>query len=119
MNLGVLIKNKTAELRKTSVFQFCFCFFFFAEERIVNMKIQTVTKFETVTNVVGYLKGVTFPGKQTQVFIIYILYNVLVAQLCPTLCNSMDCSPSGSSVREILQARVLKWVTISFSTGFS
>uniref|UniRef100_A0A4W2G4E6 N-acetylated alpha-linked acidic dipeptidase like 2 n=1 Tax=Bos indicus x Bos taurus TaxID=30522 RepID=A0A4W2G4E6_BOBOX len=33
------------------------------EERIVNMKIQTVTKFETVTNVVGYLKGVTFPDR--------------------------------------------------------
>nr|XP_020739673.1 inactive N-acetylated-alpha-linked acidic dipeptidase-like protein 2 [Odocoileus virginianus texanus] len=33
------------------------------EERIVNMKIQTVTKFETVTNVVGYLKGLTFPDR--------------------------------------------------------
>ncbi|KAM9696509.1 inactive N-acetylated-alpha-linked acidic dipeptidase-like protein 2 isoform 3-T3 [Dama dama] len=33
------------------------------EERIVNMKIQTVTKFKTVTNVVGYLKGLTFPDR--------------------------------------------------------
>ena len=64
MSLDALIKIKTAELRKSSIFYFCFWFFFFfAEERIVNMKIQTVTKFETVTNVVGYLKGVTFPGK--------------------------------------------------------
>ena len=31
---------------------------------------------------------------------------VLVAQLCPTLCNPMDCSPSGSSVHEIFQARI-------------
>ena len=44
-------------------FSFVFAFFFFPEERIVNMKIQTVTKFETVTNVVVYLKGLTFPGK--------------------------------------------------------
>ena len=31
----------------------------------------------------------------------------LVTQSCPTLCNSMDCSPSGSSVHGILQARIL------------
>ena len=40
---------------------------------------------------------------------------VLVAQLCPTLCDPMDCSPPGSSIREIFQARVLEWVAISFS----
>ena len=32
-----------------------------------------------------------------------------------TLCNTMDCSPSGSSVYSILQARILKWVAIPFS----
>ena len=31
----------------------------------------------------------------------------------------MDCSPPGSSVHEISQARILEWVTISFSRGFS
>ena len=31
------------------------------------------------------------------------------------LCNPMDCSPPGSSVHGILQARVLEWVAISFS----
>ena len=35
---------------------------------------------------------------------------LLVAQLCPTLCNSMNCSPPGSSAHEILQARILEWV---------
>ena len=39
----------------------------------------------------------------------------LVAQSCPTLCNLMDCSPPGSSIHGIFQARVLGWVTISFS----
>ena len=40
---------------------------------------------------------------------------VLVAQLCPSLCDPMDCSLPGFSVHEILQARILEWVAISFS----
>ena len=36
-------------------------------------------------------------------------------QSCPTLCNSMDCSPPGSSVHGILQARVLEWVAMPSS----
>ena len=39
----------------------------------------------------------------------------LVAQSCPTLCDPMDCSPPGSSVHGILQARILGWVAVSFS----
>ena len=38
-----------------------------------------------------------------------------VAQLCPTLCDPVDCSLPGFSVHEIFQARILEWVTISFS----
>ena len=34
----------------------------------------------------------------------------LVAQSCPTLCDPMDCSPPGSSVRGIFQVRILKWM---------
>ena len=44
---------------------------------------------------------------------------MLVAQLCPTLCDRMDCNPPGSSVHEIFQARKLEWVAISFSRGSS
>ena len=36
------------------------------------------------------------------------------AQLCPTLRDPMDCSPSGSSVHGIFQARVLEWGAIAF-----
>ena len=36
----------------------------------------------------------------------------LVAKSCPTLCNPMDCSPPGSSVHGISQARVLEWVAM-------
>ena len=39
--------------------------------------------------------------------------------LCPTLCDPMDCSLTGSSVHGILQARILEWVAIFFSRGFS
>ena len=42
-----------------------------------------------------------------------------VAQLCPTLCDPVDCSLPDSSVRGILQARILEWVAISFSRGSS
>ena len=38
-----------------------------------------------------------------------------VAQLCPTLCDPMDCSLLGSSIYGIFQARILEWVAISFS----
>ena len=41
------------------------------------------------------------------------------AQSCLTLCNHMNCSPSGFSVHGILQARILQWVAISFSRGSS
>ena len=40
---------------------------------------------------------------------------VLVIQLCPTLCNPMDCSLPGYSVHGIFQARILEWVAIPFS----
>ena len=38
-----------------------------------------------------------------------------VAQSCPTLSDHMDCSPPGSSIHGIFQARVLKWGAIAFS----
>ena len=42
---------------------------------------------------------------------------VLVSQLCPTLCHPTDCSPPGTSVHGILQARILEWIAIPFSRG--
>ena len=56
---------------------------------------------------------------QISIFIKFLLAHGLsyfeseVAQLCTTLCNPMDCLP-GSSIRGILQARVLEWVAIFF-----
>ena len=42
-----------------------------------------------------------------------------VTQLCLTLCDPMDCSPQGSSVHGILQARILEWVAMPSSRGSS
>ena len=42
---------------------------------------------------------------------------VLVTRSGPTLCDPVDCSPPGSYVQGILQARVLEWVTIPYSRG--
>ena len=48
-----------------------------------------------------------------------IKVKVLVTQSCPTLCNPKNCSPPGSSVHGILQARKLEWVAVTFSSGSS
>ena len=47
----------------------------------------------------------------------YVCVCVLVTQLCPTLCDPMDCTHPGSSVHGILQATTLEQVPISFSRG--
>ena len=39
-------------------------------------------------------------------------------QSCPTLSDSMDCSPPGSSIHGIFQARVLEWGVIAFSSSY-
>ena len=40
-------------------------------------------------------------------------------QLCPILCDPVDCSPPGSSVHGILQARILEWVAMPSFRGCS
>ena len=44
----------------------------------------------------------------------HLMHACSIAQLCPTLWDPMDCSPPGSSVHGISQARILEWVSISF-----
>ena len=59
------------------------------------------------------------PGLSPFASVFYKEMKVSVVQLCPTLCDLTDCSPPGSSVHGILQARILKWVAIPFSRGSS
>ena len=69
--------------------------------------------------VADYSLGVCFPPNWKPVCFYSLPFTppVLVARLCPTLCNSEDCSPPGSSVPGMSQARILKWVSIPFSRG--
>ena len=61
------------------------------------------------------------PGKNTGVGCHFLLQCMKVktereiTQSCPTLSDPMDCSPPGSSLHEIFQARVLEWGAIAFS----
>ena len=52
-------------------------------------------------------------------YLTYIQSRSEVAQSCPTLCDPMDYSLQGFSIHGVFQARVLEWVTISFSLGSS
>ena len=54
-----------------------------------------------------------------QPHLFHALLTLLVAQSCLTLCDPRDGSLPGSSVPEILQARILDWGAIPFSRGFS
>ena len=62
------------------------------------------------------------PGKNTGVGCHFLLQCMKVksesevAESCPTLSNPMDCSPPGSSIHGIFQARVLEWGAIAFSS---
>ena len=64
------------------------------------------------------------PGKNTGVGCHFLLQCIKVksesevVQSCLTLSNPMDCSPPGSSIHGIFQARVLEWVDIAFSGSF-
>ena len=69
---------------------------------------------------------ITYNGKKKFIymFAVYLKHckptmYVLVAQLRPTRCNHMDCSPPGFSVYGILQARILEWVAMPSSRGSS
>ena len=44
-----------------------------------------------------------------------LVIKILAIKLCPILCDPMDSTPPGSSVHGILQARILEWITTSFS----
>ena len=56
------------------------------------------------------------PAMQKTQVCMYVCVCVLVAQSCLTLFNPINCSPPGSSVHGILQARILEWVAIPFSS---
>ena len=73
---------------------------------------------QVTSQVQGFLCSIT-TSNQVPVFSLIGKSVELVAQSCLTLCNPMDCSPPGSSVHGILQARILEWAANPFSRGSS
>ena len=72
----------------------------------------------------GYMTLLTFPNDWSSLMWPSSLFclaagEVLVAQACLTLFDPMACSPWSSSVHGIFQARILEWIAIPFSRGFS
>ena len=82
-------------------------FYMWVEKR---WTLSIMTKYLDEWNEMKWNEKVTF----TEVTFCVIQFSS-VAQSCPTLCDPIDGSPSGSPVPGILQARTLEWVAISFS----
>ena len=80
--------------------------------KILQARLQGYVNCELPDVQAGFRKG---RGTRDQIanihcFLFLLFWNVLVAQLCQTLCNPMDCSMPVSSVSGISQARILQWV---------
>ena len=67
----------------------------------------------TLVNQLQHLTEDMWKGTHT----LFSVWCVSVAQSCLTLHDPMECSPPGFSVHGILQARILEWVAIAFSSG--
>ena len=81
---------------------------------IVHSKCNYISKLEMQSNLFNN-KFVAY----TSTFNPPRLLLLLVTQLCLTLCNTMDCSPPGSSAHGIFQARILEKVIVSYCQGSS
>ena len=80
--------------------------------RWVSAEIRVKSKDEGSDEAGEKFKQCVYPRIRSEV-------KVKVAQSCLTLCDPMDCSPPGSSVHGILQARTLEWVAMPSSRGSS
>ena len=69
-----------------------------------------------------FLSAILIPACASSSPAFLMMYSAAAAakslQSCPTLCDPIDGSPSGSAVSGILQARTLEWVSTSFSNAW-
>ena len=80
------------------------------------------SEYHTHINSPGFFRISRTPGPTFPCFLVYLHSHcggefAKSLQSCPTLCNPVDGSPPGSPVPGILQARILEWVAISFSSA--
>ena len=92
---------------------------FLTSPSLISLPLHEGTSLSLKGGEVGRTDGVRSNGLQlVSADISYDLVCVCVSHsVMLTLCDLMDCSSPGSSVHEILQARILEWVAISFSRG--
>ena len=83
------------------------------EQSLRAQKLYGIIQIITATYMIWKYTAQTLP------FYICVFVHAQSLQLCPTLCNPMDCSPPGSSVYGILQARTLEWVAMPSCRGSS
>ena len=72
-----------------------------------------LSELQTVFKEIEPCRATTKEGLTVGTFLTMLL--LLAAQSCPSLCNPTDCSPPGTPIHGILQARTLEWVAISLS----
>ena len=83
-----------------------------------------ISLWDNLTNFLGFKPytlwiNMYFFLQNDSSFLSMDVYCVLVTQSCLTLCDPTDCSPLGSSVHRISQARILQWVAFPVSRGSS
>ena len=85
-----------------------------------NLGLQHVNIFQQKLVEAHLLRArVTVQGRGRPCIIPSHCFVCVCAKLYLTLCDPKDCSPPGSSVHGVLQARILEWVVLSFSRGSS
>ena len=86
----------------------------------IKLYLQTlITEFHLFSHITKHYSSFDVTVKKNEKNIISSCVWVLVSQYGPTLCDPMDHSRLGSFVHGILQARILKWVAIPFTSGSS
>ena len=93
----------------------CYNYLITSIEQVSTISTLASTDEETGLQTLNDLSKVTQLASSRVCVCVCVCVCVLVAQSCPTLCGSMDCSTPGASVHGIPQARILEWVAIPFS----
>ena len=81
--------------------------------RIVDRRVYRLSHQGSIAKELESISSITYNGNESGKEYIYTCMCDQSLQLCPTFRNPMDCSPPGSSVYGILQARILEWVAMS------